>query len=806
VIVDRRSIIFVLLSTVILFAWMAAFPPSDQDLVPQDGEPQSEVTEADKAGTDSGDGETTETNSTDQDPSTDPAEEPEEAFSPPHRLLSLGSLAEDSRYRLLVTLNSRGAVVEQAELTDRLPSGQFRFKQVDDRAGYLGYLALQASSNPLGVEVQVVGEGTPAALAESGNETGLKARDVIVAFNQAATLTPDDYFAALNATQPGEKATLEVIRDGVSMTFTTELLSRPMKVIQPLPKQETDMTLRDPESLLLSLGTLKEGVWREIGSSLKDSDWEVLDGQTLDTVQFRYRLTDSELNQAGLKGPVSVIKTYHLAEREVENEMEFDKSYHVEMNVEIRNEADEAQTLALSIDGPTGLPDEGWWYINKIHGRSTALFYTAGARDVIGSSQGDPYVFLGGPEIYSNAKDKKNGALPLFPQTSSVEARTVNFAGVDTQYFNVSLIPNSAEDQAPFVVSNAYARPVGDFQDLDKNLRKTADISFRLTSQPLSIAPYQTEGPSRAYQQSFTVFAGPKYPELLEMYGLESTVSYGWFAWFSKPLVWLLHLFYAVVGNYGVAIIMLTILVRAAMIPISRKAALNAQMMQHLQPEMKRLNEQYKNDMEKRAQAQRDLFRRYNYNPAGGCLLMFVQLPIFLGLYRGLNVDIALRGQPLIPGLQWCSNLAGPDRLFVWESWLPFLTAKTGFLGPYFNILPIITVVLFLVQQKLFMPPAVDEQTRMTQKMMTYMMVFMGVMFFRVPSGLCIYFITSSTWGIVERKLLPKPSLDGKLARLEASGSMDVDSGPKSKSAAQSRIEEQRQRNRDRKRDRKDKR
>lgn len=185
---------------------------------------------------------------------------------------------------------------------------------------------------------------------------------------------------------------------------------------------------------------------------------------------------------------------------------------------------------------------------------------------------------------------------------------------------------------------------------------------------------------------------------------------------------------------------------------------------------------------------------------------MFVQLPIFLGLYRGLNVDIALRGQPLIPGIQWCSNLAGPDRLFVWETWLPFLTAKTGFLGPYFNILPIITVILFLVQQKLFMPPAVDEQTKMTQKIMTYMMVFMGVMFFRVPSGLCIYFITSSTWGIIERKLLPKPSLDGKLARLEASGSMEIDAGPKTKSSAQLKIEEQRQRNRNRKRDRKDKR
>src|SRR5439155_19969229 len=77
-------------------------------------------------------------------------------------------------------------------------------------------------------------------------------------------------------------------------------------------------------------------------------------------------------------------------------------------------------------------------------------------------------------------------------------------------------------------------------------------------------------------------------------------------------------------------------------------------------------------------------------------------------------------------------------------------------LGPFFNVFPLITVTLFLVQQKMFTPPATDEQTRMQQQMMTYMTVFMGVMFYKVPAGLCLYFITSSLWGICERKLLPK--------------------------------------------------
>src|SRR6185436_12956965 len=142
-----------------------------------------------------------------------------------------------------------------------------------------------------------------------------------------------------------------------------------------------------------------------------------------------------------------------------------------------------------------------------------------------------------------------------------------------------------------------------------------------------------------------------------------------------------------------------------------------------------------------------------------GCLPVFIQLPIFIGLYRCLSVDIDLRDASLIPGLAWASNLAGPDKLFYWKDWVFTIIGDEadGWLGPFFNVFPLITVSLFLVQQKMFTPPATDEQTRMQQQMMTYMTVFMGVMFYKVPAGLCIYFITSSLWGICERKLLPKP-------------------------------------------------
>jgi YidC/Oxa1 family membrane protein insertase len=104
-----------------------------------------------------------------------------------------------------------------------------------------------------------------------------------------------------------------------------------------------------------------------------------------------------------------------------------------------------------------------------------------------------------------------------------------------------------------------------------------------------------------------------------------------------------------------------------------------------------------------------------------------------------------------------------------------FLGAETGWFGPWFNLLPVFTVVLFIIQQKMFTPPAIDEQQAAQQKIMNFMMVIMAVMFFKVPAGLCLYFITTSIWGILERKLLPKPQLsEGKIAEIKGASSSEL--------------------------------
>ena len=117
---------------------------------------------------------------------------------------------------------------------------------------------------------------------------------------------------------------------------------------------------------------------------------------------------------------------------------------------------------------------------------------------------------------------------------------------------------------------------------------------------------------------------------------------------------------------------MLTVVVRGAMFPVSRKQALSAQKMQELQPQIKALTEKYKNNPQERQRAQMELFRKHNYNPLAGCLPMFIQLPIFVGLYRSLMVDVELRDAPLISqAVRWCSNLAAPDMLLQYSLHAP---------------------------------------------------------------------------------------------------------------------------------------
>jgi YidC/Oxa1 family membrane protein insertase len=219
----------------------------------------------------------------------------------------------------------------------------------------------------------------------------------------------------------------------------------------------------------------------------------------------------------------------------------------------------------------------------------------------------------------------------------------------------------------------------------------------------------------------------------------------------------LLYLLHFLVGSYGLTIILLTVLVRGLMFPISRKQAYFSVKMQEIAPELKKIKEKYGNDRKAQMEATQELYRKYQINPLGSCLPLLMQMPIFLGLYYALQESIHFR----LAGFLWIKNLAAPDMLLWWGEKIYYISNPDNiggmfYLGPFLNLLPLIAVTLMIVQQKLMTPPPQDEQQEMQQKMMKYMSVFFGILFYKVASGLCIYFISSSLWGLAERRFLPK--------------------------------------------------
>ncbi len=505
--------------------------------------------------------------------------------------------------------------------------------------------------------------------------------------------------------------------------------------------------MHDPLSFLLTIAEYDD---RELGDDngelggvkLREGQWTVDPGADHEQVTFRKRVSVLDLE---------ITKTFRLARVPEADAADPDfPAYHLELEVGIANTGSKPHDVSFRLEGPTGVLFEGAWYVSKV----SRTWSASGLRDVLVHFNGLSTEQISTSEI----------AAPGFHRTFTNSP--LDYVAVDGVYFASAVIPQKAE---PADVWFSRIRPiVAGAVPAEKAQVRLTDVSFRLDSAPQSIAP--GEGP---FTRKMQLFAGPKRPALLAAYGppsarLSGLVYYGWFWFVAQPMLAFLHFFYHIVGNYGLAIIMLTVMVRGCMFPLSRRQALNAQKMQELQPEIKKLQEKYKDDAPKKAKAQQDLFRQHNYNPLSGCLPALLQLPIFVGLYKSLMVDVELRQAPLFgEGVRWASNLAAPDMFWNWTSMMPkFITEGTGIfaLGPYLNILPLITVGLFIWQQKSFMPPPADEQAAMQQKMMRYMTVFMGLMFYKVASGLCVYFIASSIWGVCERKLLPKPKTAGETA------------------------------------------
>ncbi|MDG2390207.1 MAG: membrane protein insertase YidC [Planctomycetaceae bacterium] len=425
---------------------------------------------------------------------------------------------------------------------------------------------------------------------------------------------------------------------------------------------------------------------------------------------------------------IEVFKTFKLTPSDKSGEeleearMRDAAGYELLMEVKARNLTEEQQSFVYHLQGPVGVPLENRENTRKF--RQVA----------IGFLQDDGSVES---EVLT-AADLVDSVDENEPEVWNAPMR---YIGVDIQYFAALIVP--VEDQN---TNQTYtsAMPMLLQREKDDN---HSDLSVVLQSKLFELEPkgelHQDGSAADVVQHQVSLFAGPKREVLLTGMQADSILDYGRMGVFASVMLKVLNWLHLMGLPYGIAIVVLTIMVRSCLYPLSRKQALGAKKMKELQPKLKELKKKYAKDKEKQARAQMELFRKHNYNPLAGCLPLLLQFPIFISLYTAISSSVDLRLAPFL----WIDNLAAPDALFQMPMALPFL-------GQSFNLLPILTIFLFIAQQRLFMPPPESDEQAMQYKMMNMMMVVMGFLFYRVPAGLCLYFITSSLWGMSERKLL----------------------------------------------------
>lgn len=227
------------------------------------------------------------------------------------------------------------------------------------------------------------------------------------------------------------------------------------------------------------------------------------------------------------------------------------------------------------------------------------------------------------------------------------------------------------------------------------------------------------------YEIKTSFYLGPKDLKFLSQEpALSELVEHGMFSFFAKPILYLLNFFYGFVHNYGVAIILLTILVRALFYPLSLKSYRSMRSMQKLQPQLLVLKERYKDDRERFNREQVALFKTHSVNPAGGCLPMLVQLPVFIALYAVLQNSIELFHAPFF---WWIRDLSAKDPLYVY---------------------PVLMGIAMFLQQKMTPTPGMDP---MQQKMMLIMPVVFTFMMVNLPAGLTLYIFLSTLLGILQQ-------------------------------------------------------
>ncbi|MBE0617948.1 MAG: membrane protein insertase YidC, partial [Proteobacteria bacterium] len=328
------------------------------------------------------------------------------------------------------------------------------------------------------------------------------------------------------------------------------------------------------------------------------------------------------------------------------------------------------------------------------------------------SSAQDQYAFTG--PAYFKAGSLEEVKLKAVKDTVK-EPGEVAWAALLEKYFLVAALPSNPENAlriAPY-------------------LGQEKVVEMELDGPAFELAP------GTEHAASYRLYLGPKLPEALAPLGsnLQDVVHYGFFHVIAKPLMVFLNIIYEFTGNYGIAIILLTTLIKAVFWPLSARSFKSMQRMKELQPKMQRIKEKYGKDKERMNVEVMQLYKSHKVNPLGGCLPMLVQIPFFFALYKILLGSIELRHAPFF-------------------FWIQDLSAK----DPYY-ITPLLMGASMFLQQK--MTPVTGDNAAQMKMMMYGMPAIFTFMFLNFPSGLVVYWLVNNLLSIAQQAMLlrkPRPA------------------------------------------------
>jgi len=424
-----------------------------------------------------------------------------------------------------------------------------------------------------------------------------------------------------------------------------------------------------------------------------------------------------------------------------------------DVKIEIINQTSDTQKVAMSMSGPVGLEKEGFRQDMR---NTVALYKTSGETPEFSKVE---------PKTLRKADLEARKLLPEKSELSLVWVAAIN------KYFAAIVVPqpDPATENTRWLKGHT-----GVYFNPDGASKPNADdtIGLDLSTETISLAPNAEQ------TYSMQVYLGPKDKNLFDenktyrSLGFVHTISFMGCCCpqsviypMAFGILWLMKAMFGIIGNYGLVIIILVLIMRLILHPVTKKSQISMHKMSKLAPRAEEIKKKYANNKAEMNRQMMLLYKEQGASPIMGFLPMLIQMPVWISLWSAINASVDLRGEGLLPF--WITDLSVPDALI---SFTPFTLPIFGTIDS-FNLLPVLMGVAFYLQQKL-MPTqanaAANPQMAQQQKMMAIMMPIMfPLMLYKVPSGVNLYIMTSTALGVLEQHVVrkhikEKEALEGK--------------------------------------------